>query len=401
MLLDNLIFDRTAQDVAAKLPKGTYTEADIRRIDVYMQRIAEHYDIYLPRLLTDGATLDTLTYSLISQMVDNANTIRSTAGIASIVPAAKLRNRWGFERANEVEKILYEAYRQIVQMVSVEVVGEDIEDVSEIGSTAYGYPLYVQIKANENYALPTSIEVRLGAVDGDLLPAGNYTYTRKSGMIFIPPQYVVDNIYIIVDATPLTIFTAFIQDVNCTVSATDRETQTAVNDGDFVTYGHHIDWSAVADSGYIIIGPSSGSVQVTGDVTIRVVATANAYILSIRATHCQVGVSVYRESVGRLQQLFDGDIIFNGEVLFWTAVADEGYLIWGPSSGTKDVTGNTTVAVVATRSDTLQTPYLEYIGKESVKVEWQDDRISEFLIYDDNTLLGSADAITGEFTPVN
>lgn len=153
---------------------------------------------------------------------------------------------------------------------------------------------------------------------------------------------------------------------------------------------------------------SSGTiVRVTGDVTIQATSTEKPdivrYALSRSGEH--VNITVLRNG----QQVLDGEnALIEGEKLTIAAVPDpyfeitrltvNGFAVQGGST-TLTVSGDVTIAATAAGSEHLAIPELLYTSGSILRISTDDERTNKYEVYDRDILLGTIDAMTGEYTP--
>lgn len=108
--MDSLIFDRTLQDVQAGSVtyKGYYNINDIVRINSYIDYLATELGLDLPKL--DISFGQALTKSILSNIINNVNELRSVWYVAEDTPATPIPSGWDYRKANALEKILQHLY---------------------------------------------------------------------------------------------------------------------------------------------------------------------------------------------------------------------------------------------------------------------------------------------------
>ena len=102
--LDDLITDRTQNDVDQKNKKGFYNVKDLERINDYTAYLAERLfvQIDLPIFqLGDGITFDKL-----NKVIDNIRKLRDVWYVADDTPQLPIVAGFNFEAANAIEKNL-------------------------------------------------------------------------------------------------------------------------------------------------------------------------------------------------------------------------------------------------------------------------------------------------------
>lgn len=107
---EELIFDRTEEDLINKTSKGKYEYTDLNRIEEWCQYIAEFLDIYsyhaYVEIKTDWTRLDMPTVSEIERIRQNVLSLKNAYFTFTQVP--NNLNFMTIEKANDIEKILNE-----------------------------------------------------------------------------------------------------------------------------------------------------------------------------------------------------------------------------------------------------------------------------------------------------
>ena len=115
--LEKLITDRTSQDVAQRTQKGFYNVSDITRINSYIEYLS---DVLGLNLTVTAVTLgQTLTRAQMDSIINNINTIRQAWYVSRETPQTPLAMNWGYNKANDVEKIL-KALDEFYQSVQID-----------------------------------------------------------------------------------------------------------------------------------------------------------------------------------------------------------------------------------------------------------------------------------------
>ena len=115
--LEKLITDRTSQDVAQRTQKGFYNVSDITRINSYIEYLSDVLDL---NLTVTAVTLgQTLTRAQMDSIINNINTIRQAWYVSRETPQTPLAMNWGYNKANDVEKIL-KALDEFYQSVQID-----------------------------------------------------------------------------------------------------------------------------------------------------------------------------------------------------------------------------------------------------------------------------------------
>lgn len=110
-MLDNMIYDRTAEDVANKTAKGLYRYTDLNRVQNAVTSIRQRY-IDAGYTVT-GYTLSTWTENAIprySQAKRYLNAVKALDGLVTLAERPALptsMNALNYVGANNIEKFLY------------------------------------------------------------------------------------------------------------------------------------------------------------------------------------------------------------------------------------------------------------------------------------------------------
>lgn len=108
--MDNLIFDRTQQDIIDLTSKAYYNNTDLNRIEKWCEYLANILNEYsYPISITikkDWQIFDLPTQSEIDRIRENINTLKQVYFSFTAVPKSLDYMTW--QKANDIEKILYE-----------------------------------------------------------------------------------------------------------------------------------------------------------------------------------------------------------------------------------------------------------------------------------------------------
>lgn len=102
--LDQLITDRTSQDVAQRTQKGFYNVSDVQRVNSYIQYLSDVLGLNLT--VTNVSLGQALTRAQIDAILSNINAIRAVWYVASDTPQTPIAVNWDYVKANNIEKIL-------------------------------------------------------------------------------------------------------------------------------------------------------------------------------------------------------------------------------------------------------------------------------------------------------
>lgn len=116
--MDDLIYDRTQTDVDTGTAKGYYNYTDLNRIESWCQYIADllteySYSVSIT-VKTNWTMADFPTQSNMERIRQNVLTLKNAYYSLTQVPS-NLENMT-YEKANKIEKILYEINRLLPQM---------------------------------------------------------------------------------------------------------------------------------------------------------------------------------------------------------------------------------------------------------------------------------------------
>lgn len=101
--LEPLITDRTAADIGVTA-KGFYNTSDIARINSYISYLSDELGLGLT--VNNVALGQKLTRAQMQDIIDNINAIRAAWYVASDTPNTPQPFNWGYQKANDIEKIL-------------------------------------------------------------------------------------------------------------------------------------------------------------------------------------------------------------------------------------------------------------------------------------------------------
>lgn len=114
--LEPLITDRTAADIGVTA-KGFYNTSDIARINSYISYLSDALEL---GLTVNNVTLgQKLTRAQMQAILDNINAIRAAWYVASDTPNTPQLFNWGYQKANDIEKILL-ALDEFYQSVQID-----------------------------------------------------------------------------------------------------------------------------------------------------------------------------------------------------------------------------------------------------------------------------------------
>ena len=114
--LEPLITDRTAADIGVTA-KGFYNTSDIERINSYISYLSDELGL---GLTVNNVTLgQALTRAQMQAILDNINEIREAWYVASDTPNTPPPFNWGYQKANDIEKILL-ALDEFYQSVQID-----------------------------------------------------------------------------------------------------------------------------------------------------------------------------------------------------------------------------------------------------------------------------------------
>lgn len=114
--LEPLITDRTAADIGVTA-KGFYNTSDIARINSYISYLSDELGL---GLTVNNVTLgQELTRAQMQSILDNINAIRAAWYVASDTPNTPQPFNWGYQKANDIEKILL-ALDEFYQSVQID-----------------------------------------------------------------------------------------------------------------------------------------------------------------------------------------------------------------------------------------------------------------------------------------
>ena len=102
--LDDLIVDRTQADIRNRTAKGFYNVSDLKRVNDYIQYLADKLNIVVePIIFTVG---EPLYLDKLTKIVDNIRVLRKAWYVAKDTPQIPAVSGWDFESANAIEKNL-------------------------------------------------------------------------------------------------------------------------------------------------------------------------------------------------------------------------------------------------------------------------------------------------------
>lgn len=159
MIIEKLIFDRTADDVANKTAKGLYNVKDIERINSYIEYLSAVLDLHLDVINPNLG--EALTLSKMQSIIDNVNVIRNKWYVATDTPQTPVATNWDYEKANNIEKILQAMYEFVVSVKNDKLYSGTFRAGSHIKFRA--------ISATQSARLLTSDGEMLTTVDGNTL----------------------------------------------------------------------------------------------------------------------------------------------------------------------------------------------------------------------------------------
>lgn len=115
--LSPLITDRTAQDVATGTKKGFYNIEDVERIISYIEylSVSLKISVYIP----DVSFGQILTREQMNAILNSIARIRSAWYVAADTPPTPTAEKWNYEKANDIEKILL-ALDEFYQSVQID-----------------------------------------------------------------------------------------------------------------------------------------------------------------------------------------------------------------------------------------------------------------------------------------
>lgn len=154
MITDKLIFDRTAQDVEQKTPKGYYNISDIKRINSYIEYLATKLDLTL-EIITPNLG-EALTIVRIQSIIENVNALRKKWYVAENTPATPIATNWDYKQANDLEKVLQALYDFMVSVKNDKLYSGTFKAGSHIKFRAMPVSLAVTLISNDGYTLTTA-----------------------------------------------------------------------------------------------------------------------------------------------------------------------------------------------------------------------------------------------------
>lgn len=119
-MMDNLIFDRTQLDITNLTSKAYYNHTDLNRIEEWCECLAgvlNNYCYFVDiKIKKDWSMLDFPTQSEMERIRKNVNTLKQAYFSFTQVPGNLENMTW--QKANDIEKILYEIDMLLKNMIS-------------------------------------------------------------------------------------------------------------------------------------------------------------------------------------------------------------------------------------------------------------------------------------------
>lgn len=115
MIFDELIFDRTIEDVQNETSKGFINYSDLNRMNQALQWFKDNANVNLQDIKVDWVEGQKPSKSWLFQFLQNVRIVRQSIGVYADTPALPesiLGLTW--IGANAIEQNLYDAYRRYI-----------------------------------------------------------------------------------------------------------------------------------------------------------------------------------------------------------------------------------------------------------------------------------------------
>lgn len=154
MITEKLIFDRTAQDIEQKTPKGYYNVEDIKRINSYIEYLATKLNLTF-EIITPNLG-EALTIARIQSIIDNVNALRKKWYVAEDTPATPIATNWNYNQANDLEKVLQALYDFMVSVKNDKLYSGTFKAGSHIKFRAMPASSAITLVSNDGYTLTSA-----------------------------------------------------------------------------------------------------------------------------------------------------------------------------------------------------------------------------------------------------
>lgn len=127
--MDSLVYDRTQEDVeyainnqdSSSFLKGSYNYTDLNRVEEWCEYIAEQLNLYSYKVnitvKTDWTSADFPTKTQMERIRSNIDKLKNAFIAVTQIPANL--EKMNYQKANAIEKILYEMDLFITNMVAI------------------------------------------------------------------------------------------------------------------------------------------------------------------------------------------------------------------------------------------------------------------------------------------